>query len=140
MLGDSIKRARKNRGMTQEELAIRLNVVRQTVSKWEKNLSVPDADLLERMADILNVDVRVLLGSEEGAFGTKTAEDRLEFIAHQLTKMNEREAERLRTRRKIWTTVGIALASALMLILLWYVFGKTVDINESADEVFRNAL
>ena len=46
MFGDNLKLIRKRKGMTQEELAIRLNVVRQTVSKWEKGLSVPDADLL----------------------------------------------------------------------------------------------
>ena len=48
MLQENIKVFRKERGLTQEELAIRLNVVRQTVSKWEKGLSVPDAELLQK--------------------------------------------------------------------------------------------
>ena len=55
MLQDNIRNIRKDRGLTQEELAIRLNVVRQTVSKWEKGLSVPDADMLQKLADILEV-------------------------------------------------------------------------------------
>ena len=51
MLQDNIKEFRKHKGMTQEELAARLNVVRQTVSKWEKGQSVPDADLLQKLAE-----------------------------------------------------------------------------------------
>ena len=46
MLNENIKSLRKSKGLSQEELAIKLNVVRQTISKWEKGLSVPDSDLL----------------------------------------------------------------------------------------------
>ena len=54
MLSDNLKRYRQKKGFTQEELAMRLHVVRQTVSKWEKGLSVPDADLLQRLAEVLD--------------------------------------------------------------------------------------
>ena len=47
--------------MSQEEFASKLNVVRQTVSKWENGLSVPDAEMLIRIADELDTDVCVLL-------------------------------------------------------------------------------
>ena len=63
MLNENIKALRKTKGLTQEELAIRINVVRQTVSKWEKGLSVPDADMLQRIAEVLEVDTSQLLGS-----------------------------------------------------------------------------
>ena len=46
MLNENIKNLRKSKGLSQEELAVKLNVVRQTVSKWENGLSVPDADML----------------------------------------------------------------------------------------------
>ena len=49
MLSENIKRLRKAKGLSQEELAVKLNVVRQTVSKWEQGLSVPDADLLIKL-------------------------------------------------------------------------------------------
>ena len=52
MLNENLKQLRKSKGLSQEELAIRLNVVRQTISKWEKGLSVPDADMLIKIADI----------------------------------------------------------------------------------------
>ena len=53
MLNENLTQLRKSKGLSQEELAIRLNVVRQTISKWEKGLSVPDADMLIKIADIL---------------------------------------------------------------------------------------
>ena len=62
MLSDNIKRIRKSKGLSQEELAIKLNVVRQTVSKWENGLSVPDSDMLITLADELDTSVNVLLG------------------------------------------------------------------------------
>ena len=71
MFGDNLKLIRKRKGMTQEELAIRLNVVRQTVSKWEKGLSVPDADLLIKLADVLEVKVAELLGANSVMMRTK---------------------------------------------------------------------
>lgn len=53
MINENIKHFRKTRGMSQEEMAVKLNVVRQTVSKWEKGLSIPDADVLIEMANCL---------------------------------------------------------------------------------------
>ena len=55
MFSENLKTLRKQKGFSQEELATRLHVVRQTISKWEKNLSVPDADTLIRLAEILEV-------------------------------------------------------------------------------------
>ena len=64
MFNENLKTLRKQKGFSQEELASRLHVVRQTISKWEKNLSVPDADTLIRLAEILEVSVSELLGSK----------------------------------------------------------------------------
>ena len=66
MLNENLKQLRKSKGLSQEELAIRLNVVRQTISKWEKGLSVPDADMLIKIADIFEVSVSELLGAKKG--------------------------------------------------------------------------
>lgn len=65
MIGEKIKAARKAKGLSQEEVAAKLGVVRQTVSKWEKGLSMPDADLLVQMARLLEVPVDDLLDLEE---------------------------------------------------------------------------
>ena len=62
MLNQNIKNLRKQKGYTQETLAQELNIVRQTVSKWEKGYSVPDAVMLERLAELFEVSVGELLG------------------------------------------------------------------------------
>ncbi len=85
MINENIKNARKAKGISQEEMAIKLDVVRQTVSKWEKGLSVPDADVLIRIADLLEVPVNDLLGIKSP---NSTAED----LAGELAKLNEQLA------------------------------------------------
>ena len=62
MLSQNIKNLRKAKWLSQEELAIKLNVVRQTVSKWERGLSIPDSSMLISLADELDTSVSVLLG------------------------------------------------------------------------------
>lgn len=62
MLSENIKTRRKAKGLSQEELALRLHVVRQTISKWEQGLSVPDADLLLALSQALDTPVSDLLG------------------------------------------------------------------------------
>ena len=110
MLKENIQTFRKERGLTQEELAIRLNVVRQTVSKWEKGLSVPDADLLQQIAEVLEVSVSQLLGEE------KEMEQGRNEIAEQLARINEQLAIRNRRSKRIWTVAGIASAAVLLVM------------------------
>lgn len=108
MLQENIKTYRKERGLTQEELAIRLNVVRQTVSKWEKGLSVPDADMLQRISEVLEISVSQLLGKEEEPEKDKND------VAEQLSRINEQLAIRNRRSKRIWTIVGVVLAGWIL--------------------------
>ena len=62
MLNENIRNLRKSKGLSQEELAIRLNLVRQTISKWEKGLSVPDSSMIISLAEELDTSVSILLG------------------------------------------------------------------------------
>ena len=112
MLQENIKNFRKERGLTQEELAIRVNVVRQTVSKWEQGLSVPDADLLQRIAEVLEVSVSQLLGED------KEMERGRNEIAEQLSRINEQLAIRNRRSKRIWTGVCIVLVSCILASIL----------------------
>lgn len=64
MLAQNLTRLREQRGLTQKELADQLHVVRQTVSKWEKGHSVPDADMVLKLADFFGVSTDELLGVE----------------------------------------------------------------------------
>jgi len=96
MLAENLKALRKAKGLSQEELAARLHVVRQTVSKWEKGRSVPDADLLIRLAEELDTTSAALLGPEVPPEAERggTAEQ-LARIAEQLAVKN-RPAPRAR--------------------------------------------
>ena len=111
MLSENIKTARKNKGLTQEELASRLNVVRQTVSKWEKGFSVPDADILQRIAEILEIDVKQLLGADIELEKDGNA------IADQLARLNEQLAVKNRRSRRIWKIVYVCLAIIAVLMI-----------------------
>ncbi len=66
MLKDNIVKYRKESGLSQLDVAKRLNVVRQTVSKWEIGVSSPDAELLIKLAEVLGVSVGELVGEREG--------------------------------------------------------------------------
>lgn len=102
MLKDNIKNLRKGKGLSQEELAIKLNVVRQTVSKWERGLSVPDSSMLISLAEELDTSVNVLLGEsvEEKTpnddVDIKTIAERLEVINLQLARRSEMKIKLVR--------------------------------------------
>lgn len=91
MLNENIKHFRKAKGISQEEMAVKLNVVRQTVSKWENGLSVPDADVLIHMAELLDVSVSRLLGIETDSRDDLNLSEELEKLNEQLAKINRRE-------------------------------------------------
>ena len=124
MFGENLKTLRKQKGFSQEELATRLHVVRQTISKWEKNLSVPDADTLIRLAEILEVSVSELLGAK--IENEKTASD----VAEQLSRINEQLAIRNRRSRRIWKIVAIVLAVIVLINILTAVFFSVPTLNE----------
>ena len=114
MLGDKIKVFRKSKGFTQEVLAIRLNIVRQTVSKWEKGISVPDAENLQKLADVLDVDVKQLLGVDVDVNVEKPDKE----LVEQLARINEQLIIKNRREKRIWKIVGIVLLGYLIYNIL----------------------
>ena len=135
MLNENIKALRKTNGLTQDELAIRLNVVRQTVSKWEKGLSVPDAEMLQRIAEVFEVSVSQLLGS------TISQNENVDIIAEQLSRINEQLAVKNNRSRKIWKTIGIILAiiiiGQLLLMALGITVYKSYEVGTDTYEVYE---
>ena len=125
MFGENLKTLRKQKGFSQEELATRLHVVRQTISKWEKNLSVPDADLLIRLAEILEVSVSELLGAK-----IKKENNTTDAFAEQLSRINEQLAIKNRRSRRIWKIVTIILAAIVLINIFIAVFFSVPNLNE----------
>ncbi|MDE6660071.1 MAG: helix-turn-helix domain-containing protein [Eubacterium sp.] len=103
MFSENLKILRKQKGMSQETLAQQFNVVRQTISKWEKGLSVPDADMLTQIAEFFEVSVSELLGSKI------EEEKNFNEIATQLALLNEQLVNKSRRRRKVFKAVIISI-------------------------------
>lgn len=114
MLCDNLRKLRRAKGLSQEELAVKLNVVRQTISKWEQGSSVPDSEMLLRIAAELDTTVNVLLGD------TVEAEESsdLKTIATKLEVLNEQFAKRNETRRKVWRAIFIAVGALSLFSLI----------------------
>ncbi len=117
MFNENLKTIRKAKGLSQEELSIRLNVVRQTISKWEKGLSVPDADMLIRIAEILETSVSGLLGAKI------VDEADTNRVAEQLSRINEQLAIKNRRAKLIWKIILGAIIAVIVFNLLLAVIG-----------------
>ena len=100
MLNENIRNLRKQKCLSQEELALRLHVVRQTVSKWESGLSVPDSYLLINLANELDVSVSDLLGEtikENNENDLKILSEKLEYINLKLSNQRIQRIKSIRT-------------------------------------------
>ncbi|MDO4567489.1 MAG: helix-turn-helix domain-containing protein [Clostridia bacterium] len=130
MLNENLKTLRKAKGFTQEDLAARLNVARQTVSKWEKGSSVPDSEMLISIAELFEVSVSDLLGTKIPDNAEQTD------IARQLERINEQLAVRNRrskliVRAVVWGIIGL-VALYIILISLSILFSAQLGGPETA--------
>lgn len=112
MLNENMKAIRKSKGLSQEELAIKLNVVRQTISKWEQGLSVPDSDMLVSISEVLETPVSTLLGETIA----ESKIDDLKVISEKLEIINLQLAQRKETRRRTLHGFCIALCTIIVIV------------------------
>ena len=119
MLNENIKTIRKAKGLSQEELAIKLNVVRQTVSKWEHGLSVPDSEMLVSLSEVLETPVSILLGEtviEPQADDLKAISEKLEIINLQLAR-----SKAARRKALHWLLIALCavIAATFAVLAVW---------------------
>ena len=116
MLKDNLKTLRKNKGLSQEELSIKLNVVRQTISKWETGLSVPDAEMLVTISEFFETPVSEILGENI----EKKEKDDLKVISEKLEVVNEQLSnyQKEKRKKKIQALIIIDISIILLFILL----------------------
>lgn len=129
MLNENIKSIRISKGLSQEELAMRLHVVRQTISKWERGLSVPDSDMIISLAKVLETSVSVLLGEAINEGGSDMGAqrdgemdaDRLYVLAQKLEDMNLRFAKRKVMRRRLlhWSCISVCIVIVISFVCLF---------------------
>ena len=124
MLGENIKLARETKGMTQQQLADRLHVVRQTVSKWEKNLSVPDADLLKEISILLDVDIRTLL-------------DEMYTEAECEKQKGDFKMKKLSTTLLV---IGIVALSIIVALTIWGILFSKTGMIETTTDIFSTPI
>ena len=125
MLKENIKQLRKSKGLSQEELAIKLNVVRQTISKWEKGLSVPDSEMLVAISEVFETPVSTLLGeniSESKVDDLKAISEKLEIINLQLLQRNN-------AKRKMLHWMLITLCAIIIIIFISLVLFNSPYLN-----------
>ncbi len=116
MLGENIKVIRKSKGLSQQELAVKLNIVRQTVSKWEQGLSVPDSDMLISLSEALETPVSMLLGETV----IETEVDTLKAISEKLEVINLQLAQRKNMRRMVihWLLILLCVIIGIVFAVL----------------------
>lgn len=112
MLNENIKAIRKSKGLSQEELAIKLHVVRQTISKWEQGLSVPDSNMLISISEVLETPVSTLLGETIA----EPKRDDLKAISEKLEVINLQLAKKAAARRKMLQWLFIFIACGIVII------------------------
>lgn len=119
MFHKNLKRIRSKKGLSREELAGHLQVACRTVSDWELDRSLPDAQLLMRLAQALDTSVEQLMGDALPPGCDEAAIARYLFAAkQQLMERNRRRRFYGRIRLGILSGLGVAVA---LLLLLWLV-------------------
>ena len=133
MLSDNIKYLRKEKRLSQEDFANRLNVVRQTVSKWENGLSVPDAEMLVKIASELDTTINILLDT---TIKTSNNSD-LKEIKIRLDAINDMIENQNKKRRKYWRIISICFSIITIVMLIAcassYIYYKIVTNNIITD-------
>ena len=114
MLNENIQALRESKCLSQEELALKLNVVRRTVSKWERGLSVPDAEMLVAIAEVLDTPVSTLLGKTVPA----SEPEGIQALSEKLEVLNDQFARAQESKRRVLHALCIAIAAVTALVLL----------------------
>lgn len=118
MLNENIKAIRKEKGLSQQELAVKLNVVRQTISKWEQGLSVPDSEMLISLSEALETPVSTLLGETVVETVVETEADSIKAISEKLEVINLQLAQRKTTKRKVLHVLCISVCAVIVAIFV----------------------
>lgn len=121
MLNENIKSLRKQNGLSQEQLANKMHVVRQTVSKWERGLSVPDSDSLIKLSEILHTSVSVLLGENI----EETEQTQLDKISEKLEEINLKFYENKQKKITIYRNIFIAIDVLIVVVFFVLFFMKS---------------
>ena len=123
--GALIRDLRKEKKLTQKELAQRLHVTDQAVSKWERGLCAPDIALLEPLAQVLGATVLELVCGKRT--GQQTHSEQIDGAVKEVLQYSEQEIVRRRKtlrRRSLLAVLGACLALLVLPALNGIIFGE----------------
>ncbi len=130
MLQESFKQLRKEKGYTQHELGLKLNVTRQTISKWEKGLSVPDADMLLKISLLFEISVGELLGANIQEDINK------DNVTVLLSRINEQIA--VKNRRNHFIIKAILLVFGFFIVLnIILIITNVISFNQNTNDLYN---
>lgn len=124
MFNENLKLYRKEKNLSQEQLATQLHVARQTISKWEKGLSVPDAELLIKLSEILNVSVSDLLGTK---IQVLEGEKESDLVENEISKLNKYIEIYEKNFSKFKRRIGIVIKIIILLCIIGATFDSWTD-------------
>ena len=113
-IGKFIADCRKNKKITQEQLAEKLYITDRAVSKWERGLSLPDADKMLDLCNILDINVNELLNGEK--IDMKNYEKKTEELLIELARQEEFKNKKLMT--SMWTILITSTIFYISILLL----------------------
>lgn len=119
IVGEFIKELRKERNLTQEDLADKFYVSRRTVSRWETGSNLPDIDLLMELADFFNVDIREIL---EGKRKDINMEQETKETVIMVNEYNKEKFKRTKIITLVFLMIGI------IALLIGFIF-EFIDLN-----------
>lgn len=116
--GQLITELRKEKGLTQKQLADSLNVTDKAVSKWERGLSFPDISMLEPISELLGVSIMELLAGERQSGEETMSREEAKDLINASVELSEEEIRHKKERSRLIIIILIVLAMLLVSITL----------------------
>lgn len=116
--GQLITELRKEKGLTQKQLADALNVTDKAVSKWERGLSFPDISMLEPISEVLDISImEILAGEKKPAYETITREEAQQMIRESV-ELSDEEIRHKRERSRLIIIILVVITMLLISLTL----------------------
>ena len=116
--GQLITELRKEKGLTQKQLAEALNVTDKAVSKWERGLSFPDISMLEPISELLGISIMEILAGERQSGEETMSREEAKDLINASVELSEEEIRHKKERSRLIIIILIVLAMLLVSITL----------------------
>lgn len=116
--GQLIAELRKEKGLTQKQLADALNVTDKAVSKWERGLSFPDISMLEPLSDLLGVTIMEILAGERSGGNESMSKEEVQDLINASVELGEEEIRHKKERSRLIIIILVVITLLLISLTL----------------------